>query len=666
MKKTIAVFVVAMLVALVVSFGAGNVANASGTKLTPPTNVNVAENGGNYYLTFENVPGNNGYEIVVDGVKTTVQKDENRVQIEVERGKEIPIEIKAIAIDRAFDSDYFKTTIVVGLALARPERLSVTADKSLTFDEVAGAVSYDVVINAVKVETGVTSTQIPLKDILISPMQYEIKVRANGDNRLTYDSNFATLVYENVLALEKVENASVAVDGGRVILSFDKVPYACGYEIEINGKIIETTNNAYDLTDKVAVPANYEIKVRAIGADGFSESEWTSITYETHKTIEKPSMSIENTVVSWDRTDGANEYAVTVQHNGKEIRSVERFSDNKIDIADLVTAHGVGEYIVTVQALANGNYDYSDVATIAYRKYEKLSVPEVTMDGTVAKWNAVENAENYTVKIDGRIINALLDKTSFDVYEYIAEAKTYEVAVTANAKEWYLASDEGKTIYKLIIALSSPVLTISENIANWTSVLGATEYLVFIDGEKVLSTQDTTADLTKFLKDGENIVKVVAVANGFSDGISNEVVVIKSAEEEPQSAQKTYKIDIPDEEIYVVFLDGKRTEYKIANKELTIPSSAKKLIIVPEITSVPEGIDERREKMASFYEEIDLSVITSDKIEITTAMCGEKCYADLIDIKDGENEIDFYEEDGRKFYYLNENGKYRPKKEGEE
>lgn len=666
MKKTIAVFVVAMLVALVVSFGAGNVANASGTKLTPPTNVNVAENGGNYYLTFENVPGNNGYEIVVDGVKTTVQKDENRVQIEVERGKEITVEIKAIAIDRAFDSDYFKTTIVVGLALARPERLSVTADKSLTFDEVAGAVSYDVVINGVKVETGVTSKQIPLKDILISPMQYEIKVRANGDNRLTYDSNFATLVYENVLALEKVENASVAVDGGRVILSFDKVPYASGYEIEINGEIIKTTNNTYDLTDKVAVPAKYEIKVRAIGADGFSESEWTSIVYETHKTIEKPSMSIENTVVSWNRTDGANEYAVTVQLNGKEIRSVERFSDNKIDIADLVTAHGVGEYIVAVQALANGNYDYSDVATIAYRKYEKLSVPEVTMDGTVAKWNAVENAENYTVKIDGRIITALLDKTSFDIYEYIAEAKTYEVAVTANAKEWYLASDEGKTIYKLIIALSSPVLTISENIANWTSVLGATEYRVFIDDEQVLATQDTTADLTKFLKDGENKVKVVAVANGFSDGISNEVVVIKEAEEEPQSAQKTYKINISDEDIYVVFLDGKRTEYKIANRELTIPSSAKKLIIVPEIAHVPEG-EEYKDVGVFFYEEIDLTKIINNEITVYfDTIPDEKKYPDLIDIEDGDGNLAFYETEGRKYYYLNENGRYRPKKEGEE
>ena len=160
-------------------------------------------------------------------------------------------------------------------------------------------------------------------------------------------------------------------------------------------------------------------------------------------------------------------------------------------------------------------------------------------------------------------------------------------------------------------------------------------------------------------------MKVVAVANGFSDGISNEVIVIKSAEEEPQSAQKTYNINIDGGENYIVFLDGKRTEYKIANKELTIPSSAKKLIIVPEISEIPDG-KEYENTEVYFYEEIDLSVITSDEIKVTLENCSLKYYADLIDIKDGENEIDFYEENGRKFYYLNEDGKYRPKKEGEE
>ena len=101
-------------------------------------------------------------------------------------------------------------------------------------------------INGVSVLKSATKTEIELNDVLTSPINYEIKVRANGDNRLTFDSKFSTLSYDNVMQLGTPENVGITSVDGKVILSFDSVSYASGYEIDVNGEILKTTDNKYD------------------------------------------------------------------------------------------------------------------------------------------------------------------------------------------------------------------------------------------------------------------------------------------------------------------------------------------------------------------------------------------------------------------------------------
>lgn len=85
MKKVIAAVVFMLLVAVFAPFGASDVAFANDGKTMPPQNLSVIVRDGNYYLTFENVPGNNGYEVVVNGTTNVVEKDVTTVPINVER-----------------------------------------------------------------------------------------------------------------------------------------------------------------------------------------------------------------------------------------------------------------------------------------------------------------------------------------------------------------------------------------------------------------------------------------------------------------------------------------------------------------------------------------------------------------------------------------------------
>lgn len=151
MKKVIAAVVFMLLVAVFAPFGASDVAFANDGKTMPPKNLSVTVRDGNYYLTFENVPGNNGYEVVVNGTATVVEKDVTTVLINVKSGSEFSVKIRTICADETRSSDFYETTLVIGRALDAPENLTMSADKKLSFSAVDGAASYDVVINGVSV-----------------------------------------------------------------------------------------------------------------------------------------------------------------------------------------------------------------------------------------------------------------------------------------------------------------------------------------------------------------------------------------------------------------------------------------------------------------------------------------------------------------------------------
>ena len=296
---------------------------------------------------------------------------------------------------------------------------------------------------------------------------------------------------------------------------------------------------------------------------------------------------------------------------------------------------------------------------------KRLSKPEISFDGRSISVVKGENAVDYTIKIDGRIISTNVTAESFDVSPYVAEVKTYTIAVVANANGWYYESAEGTATFVKTGALSSPVPTASGSVVSWTEVLGATAYDVYVGGEKVLTVTDTTADISAHLQQGENKVKIVATAEGFSDGVSEEIVVIGSASE--STGLKTYKLIIENESDYIVFVDGKRTDKKIENGKITLPDTAEKMIIVPDIADLPAN-----EEYVTLFSEIDLTIFKKSGEEYvveTTLVFDSFCAEELTIIGEGEgtNELcEYISVSGKKVYYLNENGKYRPKRPGEE
>ncbi|MCI7201613.1 MAG: hypothetical protein MR961_01780, partial [Clostridiales bacterium] len=172
------------------------------------------------------------------------------------------------------------------------------------------------------------------------------------------------------------------------------------------------------------------------------------------------------------------------------------------------------------------------------------------------------------------------------------------------------------------------------------------------------------ADISTYLQQGENKVKIVATAEGFSDGVSEEIVVIGSTSE--STGLKTYKLIIENESdyTYIVFVDGERTDKKIENGRITLPDTAEKMIIVPDITNLPaEG------GYVTLVSEIDLTTAAKDGEEYVPTFVCERFSAEKLTLigEEGTNELGEHIVDGgNKVYYLNEKDKYRPKQPGEE
>ena len=146
--------------------------------------------------------------------------------------------------------------------------------------------------------------------------------------------------------------------------------------------------------------------------------------------------------------------------------------------------------------------------------------------------------------------------------------------------------------------------------------------------------------------------------------MSEEIVVIGDAIE--RVGLKTYKLIIAaNESDYIVFVDGKRTDKKIENGKITLPDTAEKMIIVPDIADLPADGEE-----VTLFSEIDLTTATKSGEEYAVkgwiVESFDNTRLTIIGEGEGTNELGEYVVGKKKVYYLNEKGKYRPKQTGEE
>ena len=486
---------------------------------------------GEYVAEWTQVPDNCGYAFYFAGTRSVTGKDENFIVLNESLLAAGENELSVAAIDSA-GAEGEKRTFVYEhyVPFSVPDELTFSEEsKILSWTDDNENATYDVVINRVLVANDLTEKQVDLSEFIVNVGIYEIKVMANGSGYRLPSMFSNSVVYTERRALTAPQNLSFYNADGKITASWSEVDNAENYLVEIkkDGAVLSSfpvTDTSADISEYVTEVAEYEISVVADSSDDsfYTGSEKITATYKNLGSLDAPVLTVEGTVVSWEAVENASVYSVAVD----EVPAGGEITGTSFDFSELVKE--VGAHKISVQAEENGLYVASEISVVYYYTYGKLDAPVATLSGSVLSWTEVENAKDYTVMLDGAILDAHVCGTTFDLSGYVAAAGSYEVSVKANEIGFYNESDACSVTYVLTVSLGKTEAAFDESTLTlkWNAVVGATVYVVLVDGKVICETKNLsyTFDGTIFTDSKTYVLSVYAKGyNNFDDGEKAEV-----------------------------------------------------------------------------------------------------------------------------------------------
>lgn len=511
---------------------AGIATSSPALALEQTQNITVYKtSSGEYIAEWTQVPDNCGYAFYFAGTRSVTEKDENLIVLDESLLTAGENEMSVAAIDSA-GAEGEKRTFVYEhyVPFSVPDELTFSEEsKILSWTDDNENATYDVVINRVLVANDLTEKQVDLSEFIVNVGIYEIKVMANGSGYRLPSMYSNSVVYTERRALTAPQNLSFYNVDDKITASWSEVDNAENYLVEIkkDGAVLSSfpvTDTSADISEYVTEVAEYEISVVADSSDDsfYAESEKITATYKNLGSLDAPVLTVEGTVVSWEAVENASVYSVAVD----EVPAGGEITGTSFDFSELVKE--VGAHKISVQAEENGLYVASEISVVYYYTYGKLDAPVATLVGSALSWTEVENAKDYTVMLDGAILDAHVCGTTFDLSGYVAAAGSYEVSVKANEIGFYNESDACSVTYVLTVSLGKTEAEFDETTLTlkWNAVVGATVYVVSVDGEAICETEHLSYafDESVFAVSKTYVLSVYAKGyNNFDDGEKAEV-----------------------------------------------------------------------------------------------------------------------------------------------
>ncbi|WNS43263.1 fibronectin type III domain-containing protein [Paenibacillus sp. MMS20-IR301] len=440
-----------------------------------PQNISMASTSNSITLNWEPVIGATSYEVEVNNSIQNIGNVTSYLEDQLIPNMQKIFRIRAVNSSGpgAWSGIIAKSTIV-----AAPGNLSGTAaDQSiaLQWDAVSGAIAYDVEADGTQIEN-ITETSYSHNGLEPNSI-HEYRVRAHNENGISDWSSKITVYTTPGIP----RNLSATVEGSAIRVTWDTVKGASGYDIEVDGSIIDNgTDTEYNHTE-LSLNSEHTYRVRAKNQQ--AAGEWTSlIVYTTHagvpNNVRSTATSSEITL-TWDPVPGATGYDIevdgTVVHGGLDnsyIHSgLKPFSTHSYRIRAR-NAGGTGEWSREVSAKTVFGKP-ENLTAVAYNSSIKLS------------WDKVEGATGYDLLVDGEIIDngqmTSYEHTGLEPYSwhvYRVRGKYGE-----SLGEWSSALTKS-TI--LGIPGNIKVKALSDQITlSWDAVIGATGYEIEADGKTI-------------------------------------------------------------------------------------------------------------------------------------------------------------------------------------
>lgn len=290
--------------------------------------------------------------------------------------------------------------------------------------------------------------------------QFTVRISAAvGDFKRTEEKQFTPLA--------TVSEISVGDSGA---LSWQAVPGATGYLLEINGKTIDgvVATTTYDQLKA----GNNVVKVRPIVVDNDSYySLWSEA--KTVRILTAPAkLAYDGSVLSWTAVPGASAYWVDI--NG------QAFS---VDQAKFEYDAAGTDFTVTVRALGD-HVSVFDSAAVSDQYFYLDPVRNVQVVDGILKWDPSENATGYRIKLNNKEIGTGVTETFYDKLPVGTSVAISVMPIKADGNAFSEWSAE-QTVYVLpapVVSWNSDLTLDGEANNNfvWDGVQSASGYTVRI------------------------------------------------------------------------------------------------------------------------------------------------------------------------------------------
>ena len=327
--------------------------------------------------------------------------------------------------------------------LAAPE-LTVS-DKTVSWTAVEKATGYAVKVNDGEWSEAQTETRYVLSETTAGIYTVSVKaVDAQNTLRESKAASATIAVNEKLLA-----PAELRADGNTV--SWSAVAHASGYCIKVgDGAWSEAqTGTSYMLVG--VETGTHTVYVKAVSSDDlYTESDAAQISVSVEYQLVAPTLTLDDKTVSWTAVEKATGYAVKVNDG--------EWSSAQTETSYTLAETAAGKYTVSVKAVSSSSeVKDSTESSVTITVTQKLTAPVLTENDGAIRWNAVENASGYRIKIGNGNWGAMQTATSYTLTDL--PASTYTVYVKAvSTDEWYLESDAAN-VSVTVADIIAPVIT---------------------------------------------------------------------------------------------------------------------------------------------------------------------------------------------------------------
>lgn len=500
-----------------------------------PRNIHMTSTSHTITLDWEQIVGATSYEIEVNnsikniGNVTTYQ--------ESDLNPNMPKIFRIRAVNSSGTggwSEIITKSTVVGV----PSKLhGIADDKSINlhWDAVSGAVAYDLELDGV-ISSNITDNSY-LHNSLKSNSKHDYRVRAKNDNGDSEWSDKITIY----TTPEVPQNLTAEVQGNSIYVSWDKVSGATGYDIEVDGDILDNALNTRFIHSQLNLNSEHTYRVRAKNENALGA--WTEpIVFSTHAGVPnnvRASATSTEITITWDLVVGAVSYDIEVDgttvHAGDDNiylhKNLHPLSTHKYRVR-AINAGGAGEWSGLVSA-----------TTTFGKSLHLRAVPHNTsIDLT---WDKVEGATGYDILLDGEILNngdsVSYKHAGLEPYSW----HTYRVRAKYGDSlgEW-----SNPLTISTVLGIPGNIKIESQSnqiLLSWNSVTGATGYEVEADGKVIDNGSKVTFAHTGLLPNTKHTYRIRAkntqVVSDWSEWTT--IVTGVTAPEVPKNLRATVTVN---------------------------------------------------------------------------------------------------------------------------